>query len=98
MSIEGAGQGVMAFVEVAYRDIVRQLDFAAQDSSDIAWPAPMTCLRTPVAVPLIEVPCLQLVESVRVCCLRVSLSETRRRHRFRCRSLVRVRSSMPVMH
>lgn len=97
MSIECAGQGVMAFAEVAYRDIVRQLGFAVRDSFDIAWPAQVSCLRcrTAVAVPFLVVPCLQLVESVHVYCPLGNRSGTRHRHHSRCRLLARVRSDMP---
>lgn len=98
MSIECAGQGVMAFAEVAYRGIVRQLDFAVEDSSDIAWPAQATCLSlrrmAAVAVPS-AVPCLQLVESVRVHCPLGNRSGTRHRRRSRYRLLVLERSDMP---
>lgn len=99
VSIECAGQGVMASAEVAYRDTVRQPGFAVQYSSDIAWPAQGTCSSfrrmAAVAVPF-AVPCLQLVESVHVYCPRGSRSGTRHRHRSRCRLLVRVRSDMPT--
>lgn len=88
----------MAFAEEAYRDTVRQLDFAVEYSFDIAWPVQPTCssLRRmiAVAVPFV-VACLQLVGSVHVRCPLGNQSGTRHRHHSHFRLQARVRSGMP---
>jgi hypothetical protein len=97
VSIECVGRDVMACVEVACRDIVRQLDFVVRDNFGIAWPVQVSCRRRMVvAVPLLVVLCRQLVEYGHVHCPQASRSGTHRRHRSHCRSLVQVHSNMPI--